>query len=94
MIVEFFIWLLGSVVHLVADLIGLIPVPDPDPILDGINDSVATVFTSAGELAFWVPFSATGSALMVVAAVAAAAGAIKLIRIVASFLTLGGGSAA
>ena len=94
MITEFFIWVLGGVVRLVASLVGLVPLPNAAAVLQPVQANVASVFSSVGALAFWVPFSATGAALLVVAAVAAAAGAIKVVRIVASFLTLGGGSAA
>lgn len=94
MITDFFIWLLSSVVELVASLIDLIPVPNPDSVQNGVSSGVGVVFDAAGSLSFWVPFGATGAALLVVAGVAGAAFGIKVVRIIASFLTLGGGSAA
>lgn len=94
MITAFFIWLLGSVVKLVASLVALVPVPDPQPVVNSVGSGVASVFASAGALAYWVPFASAGAATLVVGAMALAAGSIKLVRIVASFLTLGGGSAA
>lgn len=94
MIIDFFIWLLGTVVQLVAWLIDLIPLPDPDPILSGVSGGIGSVFAAAGALSYWVPFGQAGMAVLVVAAVAAAAFGIKVVRIIASFLTLGGGSAA
>jgi hypothetical protein len=93
-IVDFLIWMMSTVVELVAALIGLIPVPDPAPVISAVNGSVGVVFDAAGALAFWVPFGATGAALLVVAGCAGVAFGIKVVRIVASFLTLGGGSAA
>lgn len=78
----------------VSVVFGLFPeLPDPDAILDGTS-GIGSVFSSVGSLAFWVPFPAAAAALAVVAAVAVAAFGIKLVRIVASFLTAGGGSAA
>ena len=92
MITAFFIWLLGTVVVLVF---GLFPdLPSPEPLLGGTESGIGYVVSSAGALSFWVPFGAAGSALVVVAGVAVIAFGIKLARIVASFLTLGGGSAA
>lgn len=94
MIADLFIWLLGTVVQLVAWLIDLIPLPDPDPILSGISGGIGSVFAAAGALSFWVPFGAAGAAVLLVAAVAGVSFGVKVVRIVASFLTLGGGSAA
>lgn len=92
MITEAMLVLLGLFVRTVFGLFP--PLPDPAPILGNVTGGVGQVFAQAAALAYWVPFPATGAALAVVAAVAAVAFAIKLVRIVASFLTLGGGSAA
>jgi anti-sigma-K factor RskA len=59
-----------------------------------VNGSVGQVFAAVGSLAFWVPFGAAAAAVAVVALVAAVTFGINLARIVLSFLTLGGGSAA
>lgn len=70
------------------------PLPDPGPILGGVNGAVGTVFSYAAGFGAWVPWGAVAAALGVVVAMLAASAVIKLVRIVASFLTLGGGSAA
>lgn len=92
MITAALMWLLGGFVTVVFSLFP--PLPDPAPILGNVTSGIGQVFASAASLAFWVPFGATGAAIALVAAVAAVAFGIKLVRIVASFLTLGGGSAA
>lgn len=92
MITAAIMWLLGGFVTLVFSLFP--PLPDPGPILANVQGGIGSVFSSAASLSFWVPFGATGAALALVAAVAVVAFGIKLVRIVASFLTLGGGSAA
>lgn len=92
MITEFFLWLLGSIAKLVLTLF---PAgPDPAPALGGATSGIGQIFGWAAGLGNWVPWSAIGPALGVVVLVLAAAGVVKLVRIVASFLTLGGGSAA
>ena len=92
MITEVFIWVLGGAVLLMAFLMPSLP--SPDVVLDGVGDGISSVFAAAGALSFWVPFSAAGAALALVALVAVAACVIKLVPIVLSFLTLRGGSAA
>ena len=92
MITEFLIWVLGQFVYMVFWL--LPDLPSPAPLLGGVGSGVGQVFAAVGSLAFWVPFPAAGAALLVVATVAGVVFGIKLVRIVASFLTGGGGSAA
>lgn len=92
MITEFLIWVVGAFVELV--FWALPDLPDPAPLLGGVNSGIGQVIGAAGALSFWVPFSATAGALALVAVVAAVVFGIKLVRIVASFLTGGGGSAA
>jgi hypothetical protein len=70
------------------------PLPDPDPVIGSASSGLGTVFGYAGQFGGWIPWATVAAALAVVVAVLAAAGVIKLVRIGASFLTLGGGSAA
>lgn len=92
MIAEFFIWVLAGVVKLV---LWLFPTgPDPAPVLGGVNSAIGRVYAGAAGLGAWIPWSSVAAALAVVSAVLLTAGAVKLVRIVASYLTLGGGSAA
>lgn len=92
MITEFLIWVVSEFVRLIFWL--LPDLPEPAPLLGGVQSGIGQVVAAAGALSFWVPFGATAAALGVVAVVAGVVFGIKLVRIVASFLTGGGGSAA
>ncbi len=93
MITEFFLWLMASVWHLVTSLF-----PDPDPatstVADGVQQGIGTVLAYAGAFGHWIPWWVVVPVLALVMGALIAGGGIKLVRIVASFLTLGGGSAA
>lgn len=92
MITKFFIWLMGQTAQLV---LSLFPTgPDPSSSISSATSGIGQVFSWAAALGNWVPWSAVGPALVVVGGALVTAGVIKLVRIVASFLTLGGGSAA
>lgn len=87
-------WLAETFAGLLVSFIGLFPtftLPDWwQTALDYWNDTLET----AGQLGYWFPLPLIA---LVAAAIVAAVGisiAVKLIRIVASFFTLGGGSAA
>lgn len=92
MITEFFLWVMAQTARLV---LSLFPAgPDAGQVPDAMASGVGTVLGYAGGFGNWIPWGQVGPALVVVLGVLVAAGAIKLVRIVASFLTLGGGSAA
>jgi hypothetical protein len=89
----------GLLVHLLAvtlsGIASLMPsFPGPAAVFGPITDGLSTVAGYVGSLSFWLPFGALGTGLVVLAGLGAVALTIKLVRIVASFLTLGGGSAA
>lgn len=92
MIAQFWLWLLSTIAQAVLDLFP--EGPEPAPVLGGVSSAWGTVVSSAASMGAWIPWSVVGAALAVVAAVLVTAGVIKLVRIVASFVTLGGGSAA
>jgi hypothetical protein len=89
---EFFIWVMASTARLV---LGLFPVgPSADQAPDAMASGLGTVLGYAGGFGNWIPWTQVGPALLVVLGLLLAAGGVKLVRIAASFLTFGGGSAA
>jgi hypothetical protein len=91
-IADFFITTMGYLASLVLSLF-----PDstgPGEAQGAIATGLGTVFGYAAGFGAWVPWSAIGPAVLVVTAVFLVAGVIRLVRIVASFLSFGGGSAA
>ena len=59
----------------------------------GDTGPIATVFGYAGSLGSWIPLGLTVTVLGVLLSVWAVSFVVKIIRIVASFATVGGGSA-
>lgn len=91
MITDALIQLLGTVVH---GLLSVLPHVSAPGWLSASDGAVSTVFQYADSMGVWFP---TGLAVTVLGALLATWGvgfAIKGVRIVLSFLTLGGGSAA
>ncbi len=75
-------------------LIGTLPdFNSPAWLTDTLPDGIQTVGQYASKMGPWIPYDAVGLVLATVAAIVGIALAIRLVRIVASFLTLGGGSA-
>jgi hypothetical protein len=84
-----------AVAGLVVFIVGLFPtVPPAGWLTNGITDAVAMVGPHLAGFGAWVPFTAAGQAVGFVVAALAVAVLVKLVRIVASFFTAGGGSAA
>lgn len=87
-----------AIIGLIAGLVGAIgsmfPTMESPAFLTTLADKVAVVTDWMAPLGVWVPLGAAGNATQVVLAAAAAAIAIKLIRLVVSLFTGGGGSAA
>jgi hypothetical protein len=61
---------------------------------NSVAGAVGTVSDAMAGFGAWVPFGAAGNALQFIVVCLGISFAIKLVRIVASFLTAGGGSAA
>lgn len=79
---------------LVRGIIGLLPTSGPPGWVSEAGQYIETGVDKVGGLSAWVPLE---TAMMVLAAVMACIAAgffIKIMRIVASFFTAGGGSAA
>ena len=92
MITEFFIWVMGQTASL---MLMLFPAgPTSGSTESGLTTGLGVVLGYAAGFGSWVPWAAIGPAILVVLGVLLAASVIRLVRIVASFLTLGGGSAA
>lgn len=90
MVTDYLITTFTSVVHAVLSVLPTITVPS------WLSQSgpVATVFSDAGSMGVWFPTPLAVSVAAAIFAAWAIGWAIKLARIVASFLTAGGGSAA
>lgn len=91
--------IVGVILGLLGGVFAWMPTLFPD--MADPADSIGQASGAWGQLlgymtgaAGWFPFSVAGVCMLVVVSVALAAGAIRLVRIVASFLTGGGGSAA
>ena len=91
MIVDLIVTALAGIVTFVGDLFPTINAPGW---LSGLAGQVSLVTDNMAGLGQWVPFGAAGQATVLVLAAVVVAVAVKLIRIVASFFTAGGGSAA
>ncbi len=91
MIVELIVGLIAGLLEFIGGLFGSWSMPawwsEVDNSLDFISDQAA----GFGQ---WIPFSAVVQALNLVVVAVGLALVIKLVRIVASFFTAGGGSAA
>lgn len=76
-------------------MIGLLPDSQGEPEAAGaVVQGIATFMGYAASLGAWIPWGVVAPAFAVIGAGLVVATAVKLVRIVASFVTLGGGSAA
>jgi len=86
-------WFLAIVAYLWEGLCAALPVvPVPSWIAAGAG-SVSTVLSTAAQLGFWLPLPLFGLVVAAVLVCLLGGLAIKVTRIVASFVTLGGGGA-
>lgn len=86
--------LLGLFAALARFVVGLFPdLPVPEWLTGAVPEGIRTVTGWASSLGAWIPGEAVAGALSLVGAALAAAVAVKLARIAASFLSAGGGSA-
>lgn len=85
--------LLGWLGALWSWLMGLFPVIDPPDWLAGTGDALTTVTDHIGGMGRWLPFGLLGAVLGTFFLILAAGFVVKVVRIVASFFTAGGGSA-
>jgi hypothetical protein len=85
---------LGWVASFVGWIGGLIQLPDPPNWIAGAPAAASAVAGYVADTGSWIPWTLMQAVILTWVTVLAAGLAIKVVRIVASFLTLGGGSAA
>lgn len=87
-------WLLDVVTGFLGWVVGLLPsVSIPVWMSTTVPNAITTIGGYISSIDVWLPFSDAGIAVAFVVVALAAAVAIKIVRIVASFVTAGGGSA-
>ena len=87
-------WFLELIVGLINWLLSLLPVFTVPPWMGDVAGVVGTVFGFADSMSAWFPAALVFTVAGTVLTVWAVSLAIKIARIVASFFTAGGGSAA
>lgn len=87
-------WVLGVGGWLLTTLLGALPTVTVPAWMSGNDSAFSTVFSAAGTMGVWFPTTLVISVLTGVLALWLVGFGIKLVRIVASFFTAGGGSAA
>lgn len=90
MIIEWFLTLIASAWEGLCAALPAVPVPSW--IASG-SGSVSSILSMAAGLGAWVPIQLFGVVILAVVACLVAGVGIKIARIVASFVTLGGGAA-
>lgn len=79
---------------LVAALLSFLPTNEPPEWLTSIGGFVGTVYGYAGQMGAWFPVTLVRNVALAVLTAYLVGFGVKVVRIIASFLTLGGGSAA
>lgn len=87
-------WLLTAFQWLLHGLLAVLPTVSVPSWLSSNDSAFTTVFSAAGSMGVWFPSTLVVTVLTGVLALWLVGFAIKLVRIVASFFTAGGGSAA
>jgi hypothetical protein len=91
-ITDLFLWLLGYLLRFIAWLMP--DLPNPAESIGQASSAWRQLAAYMAGAAGWFPFTLALTCVGVIAVIAAAAGAVKLVRMVASFVTCGGSSAA
>lgn len=78
---------------LVAAALSFLPTNTPPAWLTSIGSAVGTVYGYAGQMGVWFPVTLVRNVVLAVLGAMLVGFGIKVIRIVTSFLTVGGGSA-
>lgn len=87
-------WLLGIVESVLTTVLGWLPVVEAPAWLSTAGGWIATVGTYVEGTGVWIPWAVIAGVIAAWVVAMATMVTIKGVRIVASFLTLGGGSAA
>jgi hypothetical protein len=85
---------LDVVTTFLAWVVGLFPTWDRPSWLSSAIDSITGATETVHELGYWLPIGAITDVAVVILAASAVSFAVRVVRIVASFLSGGGGSAA
>lgn len=80
-------------VGVVAALMSFLPTSGAPTWLTSIGGAVGTVYAYAGQMGAWFPVTLVRNVALAVIASILAGFVVKTVRIVASFVTVGGGSA-
>ncbi len=91
MIVQWFMTAVQSVFNKVFDIM---PAMDPPSWFTGAGVALGNLFSGAASMGVWVPIPLALVVMQVLFMAMMGGAIIKLFRIIASFLTAGGGSAA
>lgn len=86
--------LINAFTAFVKFVLGLFPDGAPPAWMSQGTAALSTVWSYAAGLGAWVPWSFAGTVIGAIVASVGIGFAIKIVRIVASFFTAGGGSAA
>jgi hypothetical protein len=86
--------ILSALLDVAAWVVGLFPSVDAPGWLSGLSGPLADVTDHMSGFAVWVPFTAAGNVLVFVMAMVGVALIVKLIRLIVSLFTGGGGGAA
>ena len=86
-------WVLTAFQWLLHTLLSVLPVVTVPSWLSGNDSAFSTVFSAAGSMGVWFPSTLVIAVLTGVLALWLIGFGIKLVRVVASFFTAGGGSA-
>lgn len=78
---------------IVSALLSFLPTNSPPAWLTTIGTAVGTVYSYAGQMGVWFPVTLVRNVALAVIASILAGFIVKVVRIVASFVTIGGGSA-
>lgn len=87
-------WLLGLITGFIAWAVSLLPTWDPPAWLLTAEVTFRNAIEGVSAMGYWLPIGAMGTVAAAVLAAMALGLAIRITRIVLSFLTAGGGSAA
>lgn len=74
--------------------VALVPLPSPAGLVAPVETAAAFLGNAAASVSFWVPVNVLGPVLAVVVVAYLAAWGIRLLRLVLSLVTGGGGSGA
>lgn len=75
-------------------VIGLVTFPEPPDFLDGLGSNISLIGSYVADTGVWIPWSLLVAIVGFWAVVLVVAYGVKAVRILASFATFGGGSAA